>query len=191
VFGGGVDGRLEHFGTRNSVDVQVLWELQGLGFGNRAAVREQEAENRAALLNLFRTQDRVAADVVQAHSQATRAAARVKLAEEGLKEAAETVRTNLAGLSQPRMVGNSLTLVFRPQEVVAAVQGLEQAYRDYFGAVADANRAQFRLYRALGHPGACVLAPKPAEPAAARLGDPTLLPPPVATGTYFAADRGR
>src|SRR5262245_5926186 len=125
TFGGGVDGRFEHFGTRNSIDVQVLWELQGLGFGNRAAVREQEAENRVALLNLFRTQDQVAADVVQAQAQAARAASRVKLAEEGLKEAAETVKTNLEGLGQTRRVGDTLTLVFRPQEVVAAVQGLD------------------------------------------------------------------
>ena len=43
-------------------------------------------------------------------------------------------------------------LVFRPQEAVAAVAALDQAYRDYYAAVADPNRAQFRLYRALGHP---------------------------------------
>jgi outer membrane protein TolC len=187
AFGGGIDGRLEHFGTRNSFDVQVLWELQGLGFGNRAAVREQESENRVALLNLFRTQDQVAADVVQAHAQASRAANRVKLAEEGLKEAAETVKTNVEGVSQPRLVGNNLTLIFRVQEVVAAVQGLDQAYRDYFGAVADANRAQFRLYRALGHPAACVLASKPA----ARLLAPACPADPPAGGSDFAVDRGR
>ena len=49
-----------------------------------------------------------------------------------------------------------VTLV-RPQEVVAAIQSLSQAYLDYFGAVADANRAQFRLYRALGQPAQCVM----------------------------------
>jgi hypothetical protein len=40
----------------------------------------------------------------------------------------------------------------RPQEVVAAIQALAQAYTDYFGAVTDYDRAQFRLYRALGRP---------------------------------------
>jgi len=163
VFGGGVDGRIEHLGTRNSFDVQVLWELQGMGFGNRAAVRERESDNRIAILELFRAQDRIAAEVVQAHSQAVRSASRVKLAEEGLKDAADTVKTNLEGLNQTRRVGDTLVLIFRPQEVVAAVQALDQAYRDYFGAVADANRAQFRLYRALGHPAQCVLKPKSAE----------------------------
>ncbi len=157
MFGGGINDDLSQFNWRNSVDVQVLWELQGLGFGNRATIKEKEAENRQAMLEMLRVQDRVASEVVQAHSQATRAARRATLAEEGLKEARETVKTNLAGLNQTRRIGEMLVLVFRPQEVVSAVQALDQAYRDYFGAIADANQAQFRLYRALGHPAQCVL----------------------------------
>jgi len=35
---------------------------------------------------------------------------------------------------------------------VAAVQVLGQAYDDYYATVADYDRAQFRLYHALGHP---------------------------------------
>src|SRR5262249_46630651 len=80
VFGGGVDGRIEHLGTRNSFDVQVLWELPGMGFGSRAAIRERESDNRIAILELFRTQERVAADVVEAHSQAVRSANRARIA---------------------------------------------------------------------------------------------------------------
>jgi outer membrane protein TolC len=185
VFGGGLDSRVDHLGTRNSYDVQVLWELEGLGFGNRAAVREREAENRGAILELLRTQDRVAADVVQAHSQATRSAARVKLAADGLTEAAQTVKTHLDAINQTRRVGDTLVLIFRPQEAVAAVQALDQAYRDYFGAVADANRAQFRLYRALGHPAVCILGPATAVPAA------ELAAPVAGPASGFAADRGR
>jgi outer membrane protein TolC len=185
AFGGGLDGRTDHLGTRNSYDVQILWELQGLGFGNRAAVREQEAENRGAVLELLRTQDRVAADVVRAHSQATRSAARVKLAAEGLTEAAQTVKTHLEAMNQTRRVGDTLVLIFRPQEAVAAVQGLDQAYRDYFGAVADANQAQFRLYRALGHPARCVLDRATVVPAA------RLAVPGTDSGSEFASDRPR
>jgi outer membrane protein TolC len=152
VFGGGVEGRVANSGLRNAFDVQVLWEVQNLGFGNRATVLEREAESRVAVLELFRTQDRVAADVVQAHAALTRASNRAKLADEGLKAAAETVKTHLEGLAQTRRVGDTQVLVFRPQEAVAAVQALDQAYRDYVGAVADANRAAFRLYRAVGRP---------------------------------------
>src|SRR5262249_5548469 len=172
-FGGGINGDLSNYGWRNSYDVQVLWELQGLGLGNRAAVREREADNRGAILELLRTQDRVAAEVAQSHAQAARAANRRTVAGEGLKDAAQTVKTNLEGVSEPvRGV-----LVFRPQEVVAAVQALDQAYRDYFGAVADANQAQFRLHRALGHPAQCVLAPEFAElRPPARMALPTQAP---------------
>lgn len=152
LFGGGIEGRVANAGARNAFDVQVLWEVQNLGFGNRAAVQEREAENRIALLELFRTQDRVAADVVQAHAGLTRATTRVKLADEGLKAAAETVKTHLEGLAQTRRVGDTQVLIFRPQEAVAAVQALDLAYRDYFGAVADANRSAFRLWRAVGRP---------------------------------------
>jgi outer membrane protein TolC len=178
AFGGGVNGNLNHYGTRNSFDVQVLWELQGLGFGNRAAVREKEADNQLAILEMFRTQDRVAAEVVQAHSQTMRSANRAKLAADGLKEATETMKTNLEALSQTRRVGDMIVLVARPQEAVAAVQALDQAYRDYFGAVADANRAQFRLYRALGHSGQCVPTTVPATS-----------PATIKTTSGFAIDR--
>jgi hypothetical protein len=49
-------------------------------------------------------------------------------------------------------VAGTVQLLVRPQEVVASVQALAQAYDDYYGAIADFNRAQFRLYRALGQP---------------------------------------
>jgi outer membrane protein TolC len=155
-FGGGVNGNLTNFNARNTVDVQLLWELQNLGFGNRAAVRERHADNERAVLELFRIQDQVAAEVVQAHAQARRAANRVALAEEELTNARITAVKNLEGIGQTRRVGETLTLVFRPQEVVAAIAALDSAYQNYYGAIADANRAQFRLYRALGHPAQCV-----------------------------------
>src|SRR5262249_54030736 len=65
---------------------------------------------------------------------------------------------NLKGLGETKTAGGATpgskvtVLVIRPQEVVAAVQALSLAYTDYYGVVADYNRAQFRLYRALGQP---------------------------------------
>lgn len=164
-FGGGVNDQLRDFGGRNSIDLQLVWEFQNLGLGNRAAVRERQAESQIAVLEAFRTQDRVAADVVQAHAQAKRAVNRLREAEAGLREAADTADKNVANMGQTRRAGEVLVLVFRPQEVVASVQALSQAYDDYYRAVADANRAQFRLYRALGHPAQCVAEKLPAPPA--------------------------
>jgi outer membrane protein TolC len=151
LFGGGLDSDLSHFSVRNSIDVQVLWELQNLGFGNRALVRERRAENELAVLELLRTEDRVAAEVADAHARARSAAARAEAAESALRNAVESANRNLEGVKQTR-VGPRNVLLVRPQEAVAAVQALALAYAAYYGAVADANRAQFRLYRALGEP---------------------------------------
>jgi len=151
-FGGGINADVGNFGGRFSFDLQAVWEVQNLGFGNRATVREREAERRAALLGLIRTQERVTAEVVQAHAQARGAANRLRAAADGVAHAAEVTEKNVRGLVPGKRVGDQLALVFRPQEAVAAVAALDQAYRDYFAAVGDNNRAQFRLYRALGHP---------------------------------------
>ncbi len=71
LFGGGINDRLGDFSARGDFDVQVLWELQNLGLGNWAKVKEKRAENQAAVVELFRVQDRIAAEVAQAYAQAT------------------------------------------------------------------------------------------------------------------------
>jgi outer membrane protein TolC len=151
-FGGGVNSKLSNFGARSDFDIQVLWELRNLGFGNRALIGQQRAENQLALLELFRTQDRVAAEVAQALAEVQSAAARLGDAETGLRDAVDSANKNLQGLGQTRAAGRVLVLVIRPQEVVAAIQALSQANSDYYAAVGDYNRAEFRLYHALGHP---------------------------------------
>jgi outer membrane protein TolC len=151
TFGGGQNDTISKFGGRIDIDVELLWELQNLGFGNRARVNERRAERELALLELFRIQDRVAAEVVQAQAQVQSAAARLTEAESAVKDAIDSADKNLEGLGQTQGTGK-LVLLIRPQEAVAAVQALAQAYVDYFGAAADYDRAQFRLYRALGHP---------------------------------------
>ncbi len=169
VFGGGPNGSIGSPGWRGDLDLQVLWQLDNFGFGNRARVHQREAENRLAVLDLFRLQDRVAAEVAQAHAQAELAARRAAVAEQEVRAAAQSAEKNLIALGQTRGVGNQVNLLVRPQEAVAAVQALAQAYADYYAAVADANRAQFRLYRALGQPAQCLaLEPPATAPAVSR-----------------------
>ena len=165
AFGGGPNYRLGNFAGRSDFDLQLLWEFQNLGLGNRARAGEQQAAHAVATLELLRTQDRVAAEVATAFAQATAAAERLKLAEPTLKDAVELVDKSLEGLKTTRRAGDLLTLVVRPQEVVAAVQALGQANADYHAAVGDFNRSQFRLYRALGHPPAALPAVVPDGPA--------------------------
>ncbi len=174
-YGGGVNDDLSNFGGRLDVDVQLLWELKELGFGNHALVRQREAENEMARLELLRTQDAVAAQVAQAYARARSAALRLSDAEAELKDAVQSADMNVAGLSQTRSAGNLLIPVIRPQEAVASFQALAQAYADYYGAVADYDRAQFALYHALGHPAQAVATQDLAPPAPA--------PPPAGSRT--------
>jgi outer membrane protein TolC len=151
VFLSGAHGVGNPTGIRNDWSAQVLWELRNLGFGNRALVREREAEQQQALIELFKVQDMVAADVVRAHAQVQAAGLRVQQAETGVKEAQVTFAGNLKGLAEVTRQADLLVLVTRPQEAVAALQQLAHAYDSYFNSVSDYNRAEFRLFRALGY----------------------------------------
>jgi hypothetical protein len=71
-FGGGMNDNLSNFSARSDLDLQLLWEFDNLGLANRARVNERRAENRLAVLELFKTQDRIAAEVAQAHARCSR-----------------------------------------------------------------------------------------------------------------------
>jgi outer membrane protein TolC len=144
-------------GARDDIDVQVLWQLNNLGFGNRAAVNQRKAENELAVIDLFRLQDRVAAEIARAYAEARMAAQRVEYAGREVRSARASADKNVTALGQTRAGGGQIQLLVRPQEAVASVQELARAYGDYYAAVADSNRAQFRLYRALGQPARAVL----------------------------------
>ena len=118
----------------------------------RPLVTQRRGEQWQALVELFRIQDLVASEVVQAHAQVQAAAVRVARAEVEVKAALASYQGNLRGLSETVRAGELLQLVNRPQEVVAALQQLQQAYLNYYISVNDYNRAQFRLFRALGYP---------------------------------------
>jgi outer membrane protein TolC len=151
VVGAGPHG-LTSWGGRSDWDVQVFWQFKNLGFGNRGLVTQRRGEQRQALVQLFQIQDQVAAEVTQAHAQVVAGAIRVQRAEAGLKAALASYDGNLKGLSQTVRAGELLQLVNRPQEVVAALQQLQQAYINYYTSTNDYNRAEFQLYRAMGYP---------------------------------------
>jgi outer membrane protein TolC len=152
-FGGGPNDRIGNFGTRFDIDVQLLWEFSALGFGNKARVGERKVEVQLATLELFRTQDRIAAEVTIAHTQLAAARERLTEAEPALRDSLELVSKSVEGMGQTRRSGEFITLIVRPQEVVAAIQTLAAVNSEYANTLADFNRAQFRLYRALGQRG--------------------------------------
>jgi outer membrane protein TolC len=166
VFGTGGNS-LDQWSGRSDVALQVIWQAENLGFGNVALIRKRRGQVQLSMVELFQVQDRVAAEVTQAKAELESAAFRAVQAERGLKESLATYKGNLRGLGQTTRFSDLLVLVNRPQEVVAALAQLQQAYMNYFESIADYNRAQFRLYYSLGFPSqilACQTPPGVVEP---------------------------
>lgn len=152
IYGAGLTGQDPTWAGRSDWDFQVLWQLQNLGAGNVGLVNQRHGEQREAAVELFRTQDNVAAEVVQARARVLAAATRIGEAESGLIAAKASFDGNLRGLGETIRSGNQLQLAIRPQEVTAALRQLLQSYLNYYASVNDYNKAQFRLYHALGYP---------------------------------------
>jgi outer membrane protein TolC len=152
VFASGAHGSADPTGARDDISAALVWSLENLGFGNRATVRERRAEQQQALVQLFRVQDMVAADVARAHAQLESATVRLSEAERFIRAAHSAFEGSFRELGEVIRVGQLQVLVRRAFEVVDSLRSLSRAYDAYFVSVHDYNRAQFRLYRALGYP---------------------------------------
>jgi outer membrane protein TolC len=147
-FGGGPGAFFGNFGSRGDTEVSLFWDLRNLGFTDLAIMRRAEAQRRTADIALSRVQAQVAADVVTAFETRAAASAELDDAREAVCEAIQSLELNLTNIRR----GTGLPGATRPLEVLQPIQALAQARSEYLIAVLTYNRAQFRLYRALGHP---------------------------------------
>jgi Outer membrane efflux protein len=152
IFGLGPNSSMNQWTGRDDLSYQLLWELEGFGVGNLARIKEQRGEQSKTIIELFKVQDKVAADVTRAQARLQSATARVTQADRALRTAIVTFNGNFEGLRQTTRLGDVLVLVNRPQEAVFALQLLKIALDEYFTTVADYNRAQFEMFHALGYP---------------------------------------
>ena len=152
IFGTGFDRNLNLWSWRDDVSLQLVWQLGGLGFGNLARIKQQRGEASDSIVNLFKTQDTVAAEVNAVQARVQAAAVRVIQADRSLREAIVTYDGNYDGLAQTTRFENVLYQVYRPQEAVKALERLMDSHDQYFTTVADYNRVQFELFHALGYP---------------------------------------
>lgn len=149
--GFGPSGRILHFAPRTDFDATLNWRLIGMGVGNHAEVKEQEALYRQAQYRRLAAYDRVTTQVVQAR--------------EGVQDWRERLGITRSALFTPTAepagpVFQSLRLNFdrirggegRPLEVLDAIRGLNDLLESYGQATTDYERAQFRLLFALGLP---------------------------------------
>ena len=152
VFGLGPNSSLNQWVGRVDVSLQLVWQLDAFGIGNLARIKQQRGDESRTIIELRRTQDMVAAEVTEAQARLQSATARVSQADRALRASFIAFSGNYEGLQQTTRFGDVLVEVFRPQEVVFALQRLKTAFDEYFTTVAEYNRAQFQMFHALGYP---------------------------------------
>jgi outer membrane protein TolC len=152
-FGGGQYSFFGNFGSRGDATVSLYWELQNLGFSDYAIAKRSLADQKIAALKLIKVENQVAADVTTAYKSRLAALRRMAQAAPAVAKGSESLRLNMINIRR----GAGLPAATRPLEVLQPIQALALARTDYLGAVIAHNRAQLRLYHAVGCPG--LLAP--------------------------------
>jgi outer membrane protein TolC len=178
IFGLGPNSSLNQWRGRADLSYQPIWQLESFGIGNLARIKAQRGIQSRAIIEFFKTQDMVAADVTRTQARLQSAAVRVLQADRAMRTAIITFNGNYEGLQQTTRLGNVLVLVNRPQEAVFALQLLMIAFEEYFTTVAEYNRAQFEMFHALGYPArelAVLRNPGPVVPV--NTARPAFLPP--------------
>jgi outer membrane protein TolC len=161
IFGIGPNSSLNQWTGRLDVSTQLVWQLDAFGIGNLARIKQQRGDESRTIIELRKTEDRIAAEVTRAQAILQSAAARVGQAERALRASTIAFNGNLEGLGQTTRFGDVLVLVFRPQEVVYALQRMKTAFDEYFRTVAEYNRAQFLMFHALGYPASEITLHRP------------------------------
>lgn len=141
--GGGLGSRINNFGDRMDFDAAAYWELRNFGLGERAARDEASARLRQARWDQVRVMDQIASDIAEGRAQVLARREQIELAKKGITSAQDSYRRNAERITD----GQGL-----PLETLQSIQALDQARRQYIRAVADHNRSQFQLQRALGWP---------------------------------------
>jgi len=137
------------WGSRGDGVAQATWELHNFGLGDAARAQAQRAQVNQASFHVAEVQAQVAAEVTAAAKLAAARRRTLAAAQDGVNEA-ERMWTRLEaaqfGVAEPR-IGRLEIL-----EPLLAVQALHQARLQYLTEVIEYNKAQFRLYWAMGQP---------------------------------------
>ncbi|MEP3482193.1 MAG: TolC family protein [Fuerstiella sp.] len=141
--GGGLGNNLSNVDSRFDIDAMVSWEVRNLGFGERAARKQTEAQVQQAKFQKIRLLDQVAREVSESYSQVTHRSQRLSITQAAIQSAQNSYDRNVSRIRD----GQGL-----PLEVLQSAQALEGAQRAYLQSVVAYNEAQFRLQWSLGWP---------------------------------------
>jgi len=173
-FGGGINSFFGDFDGRSDVAVSMVWRLNQLGLGDRAVMREREAQYAQSVFQRHSVETTVAEQVVQSFTAAYWNRRGLESAQRAVASARDSYKLNEERVRRAPEQG-------RPIELLQAIQALARARQEYVDIIADYNRAQFRLYTAMGNPPLCALDKTrevpTREPAAPKVAAEPLPPP--------------
>ena len=148
AFGGGLGGGPDGgpgttLAAEGAYMVGLNWRIGPGGLFDSGRIHASKARLAVAQLADSKLKDTVIAQVVAGLVQVNSAAARIGLAQRNLNTASETLRLT----RQRKQYGVGIVL-----EDIQAQQALTRAHADYVTAVAEHNKAQYALNKAVGGP---------------------------------------
>jgi outer membrane protein TolC len=182
-FGGGMQDSTQRFGGRGDGAAEAIWTLHSFGVGDLARSQVGRAQYNQATAHVVEVQAQVAAEVTAWTKVVRNRQRTLAEAERGVAEAERMWRRLLRmtlGVGLP-------AAKYEAVELLTAEQQLNQARLQYLDEVIEYDKAQFRLYTALGQPAlealpkACALPvsapPAPVTPVPRSAPEPRKGPP--------------
>jgi outer membrane protein TolC len=141
--GGGPDSGPSNFGAEGDYLVGLTWRIGPGGLFDAGRVNAGKARLAAAQLDEAKLKDTITSQVVVSLTRVQSLWAQIALAQRNLATASETLRLT----RERRQYGVGVVL-----EDIQAQQDLTQARSEYLTALADYNKAQYGLNKAVGGP---------------------------------------
>jgi outer membrane protein TolC len=139
--GGGPDGGHDTFAGEADYTVGLSWKIGPGGLFDRGRIHTSEARLAITRLSNLKLKDSITAEVVVNLAKMRSTAAQIDLAERNLETANQMLRLT----RERKQFGVGAVL-----EDIESQQAINQAQSDYFTAIAEYNKAQYRLNRAVG-----------------------------------------
>jgi len=142
-FGGGTSTNFPSSSDRSDVDLIAVWEMKNMGMGNVARQRLRRGELHERVLEIEALRDRIAAEVVAAAADVASYRHQSEIAQEAIAAAEQSYRLNEQRIRESEGL---------PIELLQSISALAEARIAYTEIVANYNRSQYQLLRALGNP---------------------------------------
>jgi outer membrane protein TolC len=147
-FGGGPGSSILNTDDRRDRSLTLYWQLDALGFGQRARIAEKRAQLTELTLQREKVRDAIAAEVRETHARIVSLQRQIELADSAVSHAQRAYE-----LTRTRIYDQQGL----PLEALQAMQTLAEAELAALDARASLTVAQIRLHTALGNPVATVL----------------------------------